>query len=375
MIDALDVWDLGHAFLGFSMGVLGLKRWFAYPLKLVWELYQLFVYYPPQGLGFEDIWVNSVLDMLAFAVVYEISFLYAPKIARKEWWRRISPQTKGVTAFLFILYGGSFIMGYELEPSAAPSLLQISTVVFPLVLCPAISAFMVRGLVTKEGFADVGFAMNFKKKWPYFIGAGILPALITIISGAFLPVTHYVLPEWLQLTVQGSLSGNWDSLLLSQLAFAAQLVILTAIMTPIMFGQEFGWRGYLQPRLFGRNPLLSAVATGLIWGLWLSSVTWRAYRLSGPAASGLLVFPFACVCLSIILAWFRSRTGSIWATSMLHGAIATAGGSFIVAPIYLKSEVVTVSSLGVWSLIPLAGISFWILVNEWRQNRPRDAKF
>ena len=35
--------------------------------------------------------------------------------------------------------------------------------------------------------------------------------------------------------------------------------------TPLLFGEEFGWRGYLQLRLFPDRPLLSAVVTGVIW--------------------------------------------------------------------------------------------------------------
>jgi len=331
----------------------------------------VFVEYQPQGLGVQDVWVNSVFDTLTFAIVYEITLSYAPKIARKEWWRRISPRAKNVAAFLFICFGGSFVMGWDLKPSVAPGLLQITTVIFPMSLCPAIAAFIMRGLVTREGFADASFSLNFRQKWRYYIGATILPAVTAVAGGAFLPVSNYVLPEWLWVTVQNSPTGALASLLQSWLTSIIQLVILTVVMTPILFGQEFGWRGYLQPRL-SRNSLLSAVLTGLIWGVWLSLVTWRAYRLGGSAIIGLLVIPFACVCLSIILGWFRSRTGSIWATSLLHGAIAVAGGSLIVAPIYVTAEVVSVSSLGIWSLIPLSGLTVWVLVAEWRQDRPRD---
>jgi hypothetical protein len=119
MINPLDVWDIGHALVGLSMGSLQLRRWFAYPVKLVWETYQLFFEYQPQGLGLGDVWLDSVFDTLTFAIFYEITLAYAPRIARMERWRRISPRAKGVAAFIFICFGGSFVMGWDLKHCAA----------------------------------------------------------------------------------------------------------------------------------------------------------------------------------------------------------------------------------------------------------------
>jgi membrane protease YdiL (CAAX protease family) len=41
-----------------------------------------------------------------------------------------------------------------------------------------------------------------------------------------------------------------------------QLLITALLVTPILWGEEFGWRGYLQLRLLGQRPLLAAIATG-----------------------------------------------------------------------------------------------------------------
>lgn len=51
---------------------------------------------------------------------------------------------------------------------------------------------------------------------------------------------------------------------------SAWLSMLAAalIYTPIIWGEEFGWRGYLQIRLLAQRPLQAAVVTGLIWGIW-----------------------------------------------------------------------------------------------------------
>jgi len=42
----------------------------------------------------------------------------------------------------------------------------------------------------------------------------------------------------------------------------------SVLVAPLVLGEELGWRGYLQLRLFPAQPFLAALATGLIWGVW-----------------------------------------------------------------------------------------------------------
>ena len=354
--DPLDLWNIGHALVGLSMGVFQLKRWFAYPLKIVWEIYQVFVHYGPYDIGFDEVWVNSVLDTVVFAVVYEVSWLCARRFAKTGWWRGISPRLKSVSAFLLLTFGGSFVMGWDLKPSTAPDLLQVTTVIFPMVLCPAIAAFIVRGLITRDGFSDGCLSLKIKQSWPVYLAALLIPALMAVVIEYISPA-YSIMPEWLRLPFPGPAGSS------------LQFIVLTLIMAPLLFGQEFGWRGYLQPRLFDRKPLLSYVITGCIWGLWLFTVTWRAYRLSGLDILGLLVIPLITIALSIILGWFYSNNGNVWITSMVHGAVAVVGGSLIYAPVYVKARVIYVSAAGIWVLIPVCLACLWIVLKYYRRNQ------
>jgi membrane protease YdiL (CAAX protease family) len=38
--------------------------------------------------------------------------------------------------------------------------------------------------------------------------------------------------------------------------------------TALAFGEEFGWRGYLLPRLLPLGEVKAAIIVGLIWGPW-----------------------------------------------------------------------------------------------------------
>jgi membrane protease YdiL (CAAX protease family) len=42
------------------------------------------------------------------------------------------------------------------------------------------------------------------------------------------------------------------------------------VMVPLFWGEEFGWRSYLQIRLLSGRPLLAALATAVIWGVCLA---------------------------------------------------------------------------------------------------------
>ncbi len=57
-----------------------------------------------------------------------------------------------------------------------------------------------------------------------------------------------------------------------------QLLIFAALVTPILWGEEFGWRSYLQQRLFVGRPLLAAIVTGVIWGCWHLPLIFAGYE-------------------------------------------------------------------------------------------------
>ncbi len=44
-----------------------------------------------------------------------------------------------------------------------------------------------------------------------------------------------------------------------------QPMLNALLATPLLWGQEFGWRGDLQMRPYPGRPLLAAVGTGVIW--------------------------------------------------------------------------------------------------------------
>jgi len=202
--------------------------------------------------------------------------------------------------------------------------------------------------------------LNWKYKWPYYVLSGILPVVLAVAAVNLNHPSNFTLPAWLQIATDSNSPLNNSIILFSQ------LLILSLLMSVIIFGQEFGWRGYLQKRLFRGNSLLAAIATGLIWGLWLILITWRAYRLPTLTTTELCFIPLVTVSLSIILGWIQDKTGNLWVPSLLGGTIATIGGSLIWAPVYVKPQTISLSPLGIWLLIPLICLCVGIIITELR---------
>src|SRR5580704_12038083 len=95
------------------------------------------------------------------------------------------------------------------------------------------------------------------------------------------------------------------------------LPISAIFASPISFGEEFGWRGYLQLRLFPERPVWSAFTTGLLWAAWHLPVNLRGYAFPDhPLVGALLVFPVACIFLSSGCVWLLCQAGCVWSASL-----------------------------------------------------------
>jgi membrane protease YdiL (CAAX protease family) len=107
------------------------------------------------------------------------------------------------------------------------------------------------------------------------------------------------------------------------------LAILTFVGVPIStalaFGEEFGWRGYLLPRLLPLGEVKAAVIVGLIWGPWHLPVLIVGLNYPGQSIITVLaVFLLSTTLLSLLHTRFYVASGySLIAVSLLHGSLNT----------------------------------------------------
>ncbi len=85
----------------------------------------------------------------------------------------------------------------------------------------------------------------------------------------------------------------------------------------IALGEEYGWRGFLLPRLLRKFSLFwSSIILGLIWGMW----HFPAYLIGKgvPQQMNFLVFMFWVILGSLFIGWIYFYTGSVLTSILAH---------------------------------------------------------
>ncbi len=113
--------------------------------------------------------------------------------------------TRRVVLFLGLAFGIAWLTGLVIyltgglanSPQIGPGLsLALVLMAVPYMWAPAIAAILTR-LLTREKWKDVGLRPHFRKGWPYWLMAWVLPGLLTIIGAAvfFLLFRRYFDPS------------------------------------------------------------------------------------------------------------------------------------------------------------------------------------
>jgi uncharacterized protein len=280
----------------------------------------------------------------------------------------MNTKTKGVLAFLAIAFVPAWLSWAAVGLagiSGTNPLFQAAAI--PGAFSPALACFIVRKWVTKEGFADAGLQLKLKRNWRYYLFAWLLPLGVTAVIIALANLFNLSQPDFtLQrffgtLNLPGGIPETPDNLFL--LLIPTLLFQTIVLATPIVWGEEFGWRSYLQIRLFAERPLMAAISTGLIWGVWHYPLVFLGYERYENKFLGLIIFTVFTVLLSIIFGWLRLKTGSVWAASVAHGATNAIGGSLTLMLFSGSANWMWVGYNGILAWIPLGLVCAWIILS------------
>lgn len=202
---------------------------------------------------------------------------------------------------------------------------------------PAIGAGVTR-LITGEGLKSCWIKPKpLKHSLKWFAFAWFVPAVL-ITAGAI--VYYFVFPSdfdpigsrfaeslaaQVQQTGQNIPSGmDFQTIMLVQIAVGIFLGPALNIFTT--FGEEWGWRGYLVPKLAEKMRVIpNMLLSGTIWGLWHAPITalGHNYGLGYPGYpfTGILAMVVFCICCGILLSFVTFRTGSCLAAAFAHGSL------------------------------------------------------
>lgn len=136
------------------------------------------------------------------------------------------------------------------------------------------------------------------------------------------------------------------------------------------FGEEYGWRYYLQPLLQKRFGLRKGVLIlGVAWGIWHVFLDFFFYTTPDRGLIMTTSQIITCVTLGIFFAWAYMKTNNIWVPVILH--FLNNNLSVVIANEY--SAEIMENQLVTWSMIPasllLNGVlfGFFLLAKEFRK--------
>lgn len=261
---------------------------------------------------------------------------------------------KRILVFLALAFGiawtGALLIFLTGGLANSPFTYLILTVVY--MGAPSIAHMLTR-VITHEGWDNLYLRPQLRREWPYWVVAWLAPGALTIVGmivffvlfpqyyDADLTMTKQMLET--QLAAQAAATGQ-PVQEIDPWVFAINQTVMALILAPLInafatFGEEFGWRAYLQPKLSPLGGRVMMLAMGVIWGVW----HWPAiamghnYGLDYPGApwGGMLMMVWFTLLLGTLLGWLALRAGSVWPAVIAHAAI---NGIAALGTLFVKAQ-------------------------------------
>ncbi|MCW5874777.1 MAG: ATP-binding cassette domain-containing protein [Anaerolineales bacterium] len=241
-------------------------------------------------------------------------------------------------AFAAVIYAtGGLIDSPEILPGTGITL-AVALLALGCMWSPAIAHILTR-VITREGWKDLWLRPNTGRSWFSWVLAWFLPGIITLLG---LVVYFSVFPAHFDPSLS-PLQGLLDQaaeLAGQPLPFDVWTVMLIQIgqgmlLAPILngfftFGEEFGWRAYLQPKLMPLGFRKAMLAVGVIWGLWHAPIIAMGHNYGfgypGEPWTGILAMTWFAIPLAVIIGWLTLHSRSVWPAVIFHGGINALGG-------------------------------------------------
>jgi uncharacterized protein len=199
----------------------------------------------------------------------------------------------------------------------------------------------------REAFAGAGLAGGKWRVWLVY-GAGLV---------AFYGLQTY-LNYVFKLGQVVDLQAAFPQLAAADLPAPALMLIMalnTVVIGPflgliIAFGEEYGWRGYLQTELTRLGRVRGVFLLGVIWGIWHWPLIWMGYNYPGQPVLGSIAMVAVCIILAYFFAYAVFKSNGIWTAAYLH-ALNNQALSFFVMTMVMPTSMLFSFGLGAPSLV------------------------
>jgi membrane protease YdiL (CAAX protease family) len=150
---------------------------------------------------------------------------------------------------------------------------------------------------------------------------------------------------------------------------ALQAVLLAPFIALLLgFGEEYGWRRYLQDELIGLGKVRGILLVGVIWGVWHAPVILMGHNYPGHPVAGVFLMIGYTIGLAFVLGYAVLKSGSVLLAAFLH-ALNNQVVAFLTLIIYKPDHPIFSFGIGLYGVISLWVVALLILLLDsiWRK--------
>ena len=301
--------------------------------------------------------------------------------------------TRRIAVYLVFSFGIAWVVGLVIYLTGglrnSPRVVPGTPITLAVVLlatgymwAPALAHILTRA-VTREGWGDTFLAPRLRRSWPYWVAAWVGPGLLILLGAAFfyalfpryfdpsLSAVRAILRQAEGITGRPFPMSPWVFVIIQ----TAQAIVIAPVINGLFtFGEEFGWRAYLQPKLMPLGGRRAFLLMGVIWGIWHWPVIAMGHNYgldyAGAPWLGMLAMVWFTFVVGTFLGWAALRSGSVWPAVIGHGAI---NGIAQIGMLFVKgrpSPLLGPMPVGFVASVPWVLVALLILLSRNAPKRP-----
>ena len=253
---------------------------------------------------------------------------------------------------VFTLFFAALVIITTLQPDLYP--VPLASLIMSALVISLVVLLVIRFASGKEAFERVCLSGGKWYLWPLvwvvvmaYLGLQILlnvvadlgyqPDIAPLAAAVNMDIPTYLVAGFLNTVIIGPLLG----LLLA-------------------FGEEYGWRGYLQGELIKLGRVKGVLLVGVIWGVWHAPAVAMGHNYPGHPVFGPIAFLVFNLFLSVFLGYLMLKTGSVWLVAFMH-AILNSGYAWLVAMLYTPNDSLFSFGVGLYGIVFAFLISLFLL--------------
>jgi hypothetical protein len=237
---------------------------------------------------------------------------------------------KGILAFLAITFGITWLIeGALIVAGVRISLLPPLAAQYAMIVAmwvPSLATLIITRYITHEKLAVTHPV--FGLSWKPYVATAVLVPLGFMLTYALTWALGLGEPDWQLRSFMNLISSTGADMTGTPApgVMLPMLFVITIVAAPFIngiagFGEEWGWRGFLLPRLMPLGKAKAYLLSGVIWGLWHAPMIAIGFNYPGYSVLGILMMVLLTTAIGIYINEISLRYRSAILAGWAHGVI------------------------------------------------------